>query len=210
VKTSRKILLSLGAVSSAASIAGLGTFATFTDSDSASHAISSGTVDINLGAAGADNRMTVGATGVVPGDTMQRRVKLSSAGSGDAFASITLSTSATTSSVLDTDATDGLQMKIEKCGGGVGWTESTSTPYTYTCDSAVAGDNLGTRTAVLARRAIIGSAITLSNLTATTPGNTDDMVVTIDLPSTAGNGFQAKSSTIQYTFTATQRSATNK
>lgn len=209
MKISRKILLSMGAVSSAASIAGLGTFATFTDSESANHQVTSGTVNIALGAAGADNRMSVAASGLVPGDTIQRRVKLSSTGSGDAF-TVTLTTSATTSSVLDTDATDGLQMKIEKCSGTVGWTESGSTPYTYTCDLAVAGDNSGTRSTVLARRAVVGSALSLSNLSATTPGGADDMVVTIDLPSSAGNGFQGKTSTIQYTFNATQRSPASK
>ena len=74
----------------------------------------------------------------------------------------------------------------------------------------IAGDDLGTRTTVLARRAIIGSTLALSNLTATTAGNTDDTVVTVDLPTSAGNTFQGLSSTINYTFTATQRAATDK
>lgn len=210
VKQIKKILLSVGAVGAAAAIAGMGTFATFTDTDSVSHTISSGTVDITLAASGADNRMSVGASGMVPGDSLQRRVKLTNSASGQNLASVTLTTAATTSSVLDTDATDGLQMKIEKCAGLLGWKESASTPYTYTCDQLTAGDNAGSRTTVLARRAIIGSAIALSNMSSTTAGATDDMVVTIDLPSSAGNGFQNKTSTIQYTFNATQRAATNK
>ncbi len=209
MKKSRKILLSIAAVGTAASIAGLGTFATFTDSDSATHTISSGTVNINLGAAGPDNRLNVGATGLVPGDTLQRRVKLTNAGSEN-LASVTLTTVATTSSLLDTDATNGLKMKIEKCTGALGWRESVSTPYTYTCDALVAGDNAGVRSTVLARQAIIGSTLALSGMSSTTAGATDDMVVTVDLPSTAGDSFQGLTSTVQYTFDATQRAATNK
>src|SRR5687767_11859468 len=199
MKTSRKILLSIGAVGAAAGIAGLGTFASFSDSDNASHTLATGTVNVNLGASGADNRMSVGASGMVPGDSLQRRLKMTNAGSED-FASITLTTTASPSTLLDTDATNGLQMKIEKCS--LAWVESTAQPYTYTC--------AGTTTTVLARRAIIGTPIALSSLSSLTAGATDDMVVTIDLPTTAGNTFQNLSSTITYTFNASQRAATNK
>lgn len=210
MRTPAKILLSVAAVGTAASVAALGTFATFTDSTSASATIASGTVDINLGAANtADNRLTVGASGLVPGDSLQRRTKLTNAGSEN-LASVTLTTAATTSSLLDTDTTNGLQMKIEKCGGALGWKESASTPYTYTCDATLAGDNGGARTTVLARRAVIGSTLTLSSMSSVTVGSTDDMVVTVDLPPTAGNTFQGLTSTIAYAFNATQRAATAK
>jgi spore coat-associated protein N len=43
---SKKLLLSIGVLGAAASIAGLGTFATFTSSTSASHTISSGTLSL--------------------------------------------------------------------------------------------------------------------------------------------------------------------
>lgn len=212
--STRKLLLSLGAIGATASIAGLGTFATFTSTTSASQSIASGTVAITLGGAGsADNRLTIGATGLVPGDSLQRRVKLTNSAGNENLASITLATVDTTTdpdTVLSTDATNGLQMKVEKCGGALGWTESATTPYTYTCDALTAGDNAGTRTTVLARRAIIGSSLALSSLSALTAGNTDDMVVTVDLPSTADNTFQTKSATIEYTFTGTQRAASAK
>ncbi|MBW3651620.1 MAG: M73 family metallopeptidase [Actinobacteria bacterium] len=209
---SKKALLSLGAVGVAASMAGLGTFATFNDSTSASQAVSSGTVDINLGAAGtADNRLTIGATGLVPGDTVQRRAKVSNAGSEN-LASVVLTTVDTTTdpdTVLTTDAINGLQVKIERCTGALGWKES-ATPYTYTCDATLAGDNAGVRSVVLASRAVIGSNMALSGMQALTAGNTDDMVVTLSLPSTADNTFQNKSATVEYTFTGTQRTGTNK
>jgi spore coat-associated protein N len=212
--TRSKILLSMAAVGAAAAMAGLGTFATFTSSTSASQAISSGTVSIALGTAGsADNRLTVGATGLVPGDSIQRRVKLTNASGNESLASITLTTVDTTvdpDTVLTTDATNGLKMKIEKCAGALGWKESASTPYTYTCDASVAGDNAGTRTSVLARQAIIGSGLSLSSMSALTANNTDDMVVTADLPSSADNSFQTKSATVEYTFSGTQRAAASK
>lgn len=197
---SRKILLSVGVLACAASIAGLGTFASFTSTTSASQTVSSGTVVIALGSTGSSaNRLTVNATGIVPGDTMQRSFNLSNTGSQN-LASVSLTTSATTSSLLDTDATNGLQMIIERCS--VAWVEAGVSPaFTYTC--------AGTTSTVLASRAVIGSTLSLSNLTVTTAGNTDNLRLTLSLPSSAGNSFQGLSSTIQYSFTGTQRAGTN-
>jgi predicted ribosomally synthesized peptide with SipW-like signal peptide len=201
LRASRKILLSLAVLGAAASVAGLGTFASFTSTTSAAHTISSGTVTIALGATGAStNRLTVNATNIAPGDTMQRSVDLINNGTVD-LASITLTTTASPSSVLDTDATNGLQMTIDHCSAA--WTEAGSSPaFTYTCS--------GTTSTVLASRAIIGSNMALSNLTATTNGVTDHLRVTLSLPSAADNTFQNKTSTVTYAFNATQRAATNK
>jgi predicted ribosomally synthesized peptide with SipW-like signal peptide len=198
---SRKLLLSLAAVAAAASIAGLATFATFTSSVSQSQSITTGTVQIALGATGAStNRLNVNATAVAPGDTIQRSVDLINSGSLN-LASVVLSTNATTSSLLDTDATNGLQMVIDKCS--VPWTEGGVAPaYTYTCSGATSS--------VLASTPIIGTNMTLNNLSALTAGSTDHLRVTLTLPSTAGNSFQGLTSTVQYTFTGTQRAATNR
>ena len=197
----RKLLVSLAVISAAASIAGLGTFATFTSSTSASQSVSSGTVTIALGATGAStNRLTVGASNIAPGDTIQRSVDLIDSGSID-LASITLTTNATTSSLLDTDATNGLQMVIDRCSNA--WTEGGTAPaYTYTCSGATS--------TVLASRAIVGTNLALSNLSALTNGVTDHLRVTLTFPSAAPNSFQNQSSTIQYTFTGTQRAGTSK
>jgi spore coat-associated protein N len=199
--TGRELLLSVAAIAAAASIAGLATFATFTSSVSQSQSISTGTVTIALGAAGAPtNRLNIGATGIAPGDTVQRSVDLIDSGTLD-LASVTLTTSASTSSPLDTDGTNGLQMAIDRCS--VPWTEGGTAPaYTYTCS--------GTTSTVLASQGVIGSSLVLSNLSALTAGNTDHLRVTLTLPSTAGNTFQGLSSTIQYTFTGIQRTATSR
>jgi len=196
----KKILLSLGAAGVAASIAGFGTFATFTSTTSASQTVASGTVTIALGATGAStNRLTVNASGIVPGDTMQRSFDLANSGSQN-LASITLTTTASPTSLLDSDATNGLQMVIDKCSSA--WTEAGTSPsFTYTCG--------GTTSTVLASRAVIGSGISLSNLGSTTAGATDHLRLTLTFPSAAGNTFQGLSSTISYSFTGTQRATTN-
>ena len=196
-----KLLASAAVLGAAASIAGLGSFATFTSSTSASHTVASGTVTIALGATGAStNRLNVNATAIAPGDTIQRSVDLINQGTLD-LASVTLTTTASPSSLLDTDTTNGLQVVIDKCS--VAWTESGTAPaYTYSCS--------GTTSTVLASRPVIGSGLSLSNLGATTAGATDHLRVTLTLPSAAGNSLQNQSSTITYTFTGTQRTATNK
>jgi spore coat-associated protein N len=197
--TMTKLVATLAILGAAASIAGLGTYATFTSSTSQSHTISSGTVTIALGATGAStNRLNIGASGLAPGDTIQRSVDLANSGSLD-LASLTLTTTASPSSLLDTDATNGLQMVIDKCSAA--WTEA-GPPYTYTCG--------GSTSTVLASRAVIGSSLSLSNLSSTTAGATDHLRVTLTLPGAAPNTLQNQSSTISYAFTGTQRAATNK
>ena len=188
----RKLLLSIAAIGAAASIAGFGTFATFTSSTSASNTIASGTLSLTA----PFSRLGTGASPIAAGDTMQRAIDLSYSGSIN-FGSATLTTNATSSSGLDTDATNGLQISIDKCSQA--WTES-GPPYTYTCG--------GSTSTVLASRALIGSGIALSNL-ALTSGATDHLRVTVSLPSSAGNTLQNQSSTISYTFTGVQRAGTD-
>ena len=197
--TVQKLLATVAVLGAAASIAGLGTYATWTSTTSQSQSISSGTVTIALGATGAaTNRLNIGASALAPGDTVQRSVDLTNSGTLD-LASVTLTTTATTSSLLDTDATNGLQMVIDKCSQA--WTEA-GPPYTYTCG--------GTISSVVTSRAVIGSNLALSNLGATTAGATDHLRVTLTLPSGATNTLQNQSSTISYAFTGTQRAATDK
>lgn len=195
-----RLVLSIALILIAVSLAGVGAFASFTSTASVSQSITSGTVTIALGASGtANNRLDVAATGVVPGDTIQRAVNVSNTGNQD-FASISLTTTASTSSLLDTDATNGLQMVIERCS--VAWTESGSAPaYTYTCS--------GTTSTVVSSRAIIGAGVSFGNVLLTA-GSTNNLRVTVTLPSTAGNTLQGLTSVISYAFTGTQRAATNK
>ncbi|HUN79320.1 MAG TPA: TasA family protein [Solirubrobacteraceae bacterium] len=203
-RTLKRLLGSFAVIGGAAAMAGLGTFATFTSSTSASHTISSGTVSIALGATGAStNRLTVGASNVVPGDTIQRSVDLvNNGGAGaDNLSGITLTTTASPSSLLDTETTNGLQMAIEKCS--VPWTEAGTAPaYTYTCS--------GTTSTVLSSRPVIGSSMALSGLASLTTGATDHLRLTLTLPAAAPNTLQGQTSTISYNFVGTQRVAGSK
>lgn len=206
---SKKVLLSLAALGAAASIAGLGTFANYTSTTSSSADATTGTVSIALGASGPANRLAVAATGVLPGDSIARAVDLSST-STDALSSVKLTTTATTSSALDTDGTNGLQLLIQKCT--VAWTEtanvSPQTGYTYSCS--------GTTTTVLggSTTPVIQSATAFSGLAATAgPGNVtptmDHLLVTMSLPAATieSQVAQGSHSVVLFTFNAAQRTA---
>jgi spore coat-associated protein N len=197
----QKIGLSLGLLALDLIVVGAGALATFTSSAVGAQSVSSGIVSVVLGTVGSStNRLNVAAAGVVPGDTIQRTADLIDAGDQD-LGSITMTAIASPTSLLDTDVTDGLQMTIDRCS--VPWTEGGIAPaYTYTC--------AGTTTLVLGLRPVIGSNLSLSNLTSTTAGNTDHLRLTLSLPALAGNLFQGNTSTIAYTFTGIQRAGTNK
>ena len=197
----KKILISLAAIGAAAAIAGFGTFATFTTSTSASHTVSTGTLTIVFGAAGAaTNRLGIAADGLVPGDTVERSFDIVNAGAL-AFASVSLTTTASPSSLLDTDTTNGLQMTIDDCS--TDWVENGTAPaFTYACP--------GTLATVLASRPVIGSDLALSNVGVLSAGSTDHWRVRLTLPAAAGNDFQGLASTLTYAFTARQRAANSK
>lgn len=200
LSATKKVIASVALVGSAAGIAGLGTFGTFTSTTNASRTDASGTVVIALGASGAStDRLSVNSSGLVPGDTIQRSVDLLNTGS-QALASVTLTTVGTTTSLLDSDATNGLQLVVDKCT--VPWTEAGTTPaFTYTCS--------GTTSSVIATRPVIGATLAMANLSSLTAGATDHLRVTETFPSVAPNTLQGLTSTISYTFNATQRTATN-
>lgn len=196
-KTTGKILASVVLVGAAASVAGLGTYGSFTSSTAASEDV--GTGKIVLAAAGGVQGLSVDASGLVPGDTVQRSIVLTRSGDSERFGSVTLTTTASTASLLTSDVTNGLQLKLEQCT--VPWTQVGSTK-----DLACVG---GTTTEVLAQRAVIGADLDLA--VATTALNSDartaNLRATVTLPTAADNSFQGLSSTVDFDFLATQRAA---
>lgn len=190
--TRGKLLASGALLAMAAGAAGLGTFGSFTSTTSASENVSSGTVTIALGT-GSDSTLNVDATDLLPGDTVQRLVKLTNSGSAD-LGGVTLTTTASTSSQLDKDATNGLQLAIDTCS--TAWAQQGSAS-TYQCN--------GTQHSVLGATPVIGNNMALANLSSVAAGKADYLRVTLSFPSTAGNGLQGQSSTINFAFTATQR-----
>ncbi|MUK00591.1 hypothetical protein GM708_00790 [Vibrio cholerae] len=203
----RKLLTSVGVLGIGASVAGLGTYGSFTSVTSVDDTLAAGTLAVRLGEAGtAGNRLTVAFTGGVPGDSIQRVATLTNAGNQN-FGAVTLTTTAVTPNAqtaptkLVTDGTLGLQVTVDACS--VPWTEAGTAPaYTYTCS--------GTTTPVLATRPILGTDLALSNLGLIVSTKADNLRVTATLPTAADNTFQNLAGTVNFAFTATQRAATSR
>ncbi|GIU56613.1 TasA family protein [Arthrobacter sp. NicSoilC12] len=196
--TSSKVLASAALLAAAAGVAGMGTYGGFTASTSASAAVNSATVNL---AGGTNDRLNVAAAGTIPGDSIQRAVTLVNNGDQN-LTGITLTTSATASSILDTDGTNGLQLQIDSCP--VAWAEAGTAPsYTYTCSS-------GAPTTVLAARRVVGVNALPNTLKSLTAGSTDFLRVTMSVPASADNNFQGKNSSIKFSFDAAFRAPTNK
>ena len=194
-----KLLLTASLITVTAAIVGIGAFAVFTNTAAVTRTDATGTVTLNpISGNAVNNRLSLGASNLAAGDTIQRTVDIKNTGS-ITLLGVTLTTNATVTSLLDTDTTNGLQMVIDKCS--VAWTEAGVAPaYTYTCG--------GVTTAVLTTRAVVVASAALTNLVLT--AGTDNYTrVTLTLPTIAPNTLQGLSSTVQYTFTATQRAATS-
>jgi predicted ribosomally synthesized peptide with SipW-like signal peptide len=183
-----KVMGSVGIVGAAAAVAGLGTFGAFTDStEPAPASIQSGIVSIDLAAGDGTATVPLAFDGVVPGASVTRALNLANDGDSD-LSAVRLTTVATESSVLDTDAVHGLQMTVLSCP--VAWTSD------FTC--AVPATEL------LAPGPVIDDA-ELSDPASLTAGATDHLAVTLSLPASAGDAFKDQSSALALTFTATQR-----
>jgi hypothetical protein len=193
------MMATVGLIGVTAAVVGGLAFATFTSTTSVTQNVNSGTVAFaSLTPSGTGQRLSVAATDIAPGDTIQRAVTLTNTGTINMDSSaVRLTTTASTSSLLDTGG-NGLTMVIDKCS--VAWTES-AFPYTYTCG--------GTTTSVLASSPVIGANVALANIV-TTPSTPNHLRVTLTLPTAADNTYQNQTSVISYAFAGTQRAGTNR
>jgi hypothetical protein len=193
------MMATVGLIGVTAAVVGGLAFATFTSTTSVTQNVNSGTVAFaSLTPSGTGQRLSVAATDIAPGDTIQRAVTLTNTGTINMDSSaVRLTTTASTSSLLDTGG-NGLTMVIDKCS--VAWTES-AFPYTYTCG--------GTTTTVLASSPVIGANVALANIV-TTPSTPNHLRVTLTLPTAADNTYQNQTSVISYAFAGTQRAGTNR
>ena len=196
-KTTGKIFASVVLVGAAASVAGLGTYGSFTSSTAANENVGSGKVVLT--SANGVQGLSVDATNLVPGDTVQRSIVLTRGSDSEKFGSVKLTTTGTSANLLTSDATNGLQLALDQCS--VPWTKVGST----TALDCVGG----TVTPVLAQRAVIGTDLDLTAATATLNGAsaTSNLRATVTLPTAADNAFQGLANTINFTFDATQRAA---
>lgn len=221
----RKIALSALLLVGALGVLIGGAFATFTDTVPAGpQAISSGTVKL---ATGPKNDAATGATNIAAGDTISREIDLNSTGATLADQKITLQFSASPSSLLDTDATNGLQVSAQACA--TAWTRTVvgSPPpaFTYTCSGGATTVNInGSASASVS--SLETTPGTLTPLNSLTTGGQDYLVFTLTLPAGAPGDLskiaacsgtsggtvntedvQGCASTLTYTFQATQRNS---
>ena len=191
----RKVVGSLAIIGTAAAVAGMGTFGSFTDSTTpVDTTIASGTLSINVNQTG--YAVPVTTAGFVPGDSMTRAINLVNDGSAP-LGSINFSSAATAGSILTTDTVNGLQLSLKSCS--VAWTQggNASAP-TYACSGT---------TQTLVNGPVVNNA-TLANPASLTAGGTDNLLFSVSLPAAADNTFQGKTATLSLTFTGVQRSGT--
>jgi spore coat-associated protein N len=222
----RRIVLSVALVLAAVGALIGGAFATFTATVTAGpQAITSGTIKL---AVGPTNDVATGATNIAAGDTISREADLNNTGGTLASKEITLKFTASPTSLLDTDPTNGLQVSVQACSEA--WKRtvvgSPPPPFEYTCTPGATAVKInGAATASVS--ALESTPAALTPLNSLTAGGKDFLVFKLELPgaapgdlskvaacsgasggTAATEDLQGCSSTLTYTFQATQRNAT--
>lgn len=201
----RRLLFAFVMIGIAGVVAGIGTYATNTDSQMATQTATVGTVVLGLNGTSADTTIA-DVTGLMPGDSVQRKVTVDNLGNQDwsaLYMSAYVDTSANpahTTSILDQDRYEGLQMVVERCT--TDWTGSNGA---WSCADQ------GGPTTVVTTGPVIRSNLSIATspaFTATT--GKDYLRITLSLPAFAGDEFQGLSSKITFRFSAKQRTATTK
>ena len=189
--TAARIVATLGVLGATAAIAGLGTFGTFSDTTSpVDTAVDSGVVSVDVADAGSGMVPFTGGL-MLPGDSRRFPVDLVNSGN-TALGTVSLGSTATASSVLDTDPVNGLQLKVESCS--LPWTVSNSV---WTC--------AGTKKNLYAGRMVV-SNFALSGAASLVAGGVDHLLLTASLPSSAStDAYQGASSSLRFVFTGVQR-----
>lgn len=162
------------------------------------------TASISL-SSGSASTLAISADNLVAGDTIQRLVQLDNNGTAP-IGNVSLSASFGTSpTALVTSSSGGFQFQAQTCS--TSWT-ATSLPDggdSYSCSGtvtfAIASEPIGALSST--------TPTPLSGLSDIAPAGSQDIVLTIHLPSADGNSYQALSQTINYTFVATQAPQSN-
>jgi hypothetical protein len=179
--TAPKVAATVGTVAAWAAVTALGTWGTFPGSSLAA-AGSPGQVSLEVdGPAG----VPLEFSGLLPGGAVTQAVTL--VNDGGALSAVVLSTVVVETSLLDSDPTDGLQLRVESCS--VAWTPE------WTC--------AGERALSAASGPVVRQA-ELREPASRTGGGTDHLAVTVTLPATAGSQFQGLRSELVLTFTGVQ------
>lgn len=187
-----RVAASVAVLGVTGAVAGLATYGTFTDSTSpVVTTTATGVVSIDLAkGAGAATLSLFPNGGFLAGDSESSPVDLVNDGTA-ALSRVSLASRATTSSALDADPANGLQLTVRDCS--VDWAKVNGA---WTCS--------GTASTVYSGRILLDS--TLPGLDSLAPGGVDHLLLTAALPSTASDEAVAgASSALDFTFTAVQR-----
>lgn len=201
--TAGRVVSTLGILTATAVTAvTIGASANFTSGGTGATPVTTGRLALTVGTTGTGaNRLSVAATDVMPGDSIERAVDVIN-GSSYNLTSVTMGTTASGGTALSTDTTNGLQLKVDSCS--VAWTETSNSPrsgYSYTCGGTLT--NITTSSPLVAPSRNLGSAILVA-------GTTVHYRITMTLPSSADNSFQNLSTVVTHTFDTAQPSAGNR
>jgi hypothetical protein len=186
-------------------------YANFTATQTDAQTIGSGTMTLTrANEDSATIAYNLAGANLAPGDTMQRAIKLTVAGTVGAssldVAACATGTACAGANALFDDATNAVTLKIESCS--TFWDEvvASSVPTYAVCDS---GGTVTTVLATTSTKTLIASGsghlTTGLNLS-----GANHLKLTFTLPAAADNSFQNLNDTLTLTFSANQRAATNK
>ena len=185
------IVGAISAVGAAVAVAGMGTFGTFTDSTSPVNTrVDSGVLSIDVSQPGGASVPFSGGM-MLAGDSRSALIDLVNDGTTP-LSGVTLRSWATSTSVLDQDAVNGLQLTVESCS--VAWSTGAAAP---TCS--------GTPRTYFTQPIVVNN-VALTSSAALAAGATDHLKLTAALPSSAsGDVFEGASSNLNFQFTGTQK-----
>jgi hypothetical protein len=191
-RSAASVLGAIAAVGAAAAVAGLGTFGDFTESIApVDTPVNTGVVSIALGQAGDSATVPFSGGQLLAGDSRTRLVDLVNDGN-TALGSVTLTSWARASSVLDSDRANGLQLSVESCS------------VVWSADKSGAGSRKRFYSGP-----ILVSGAALAGADSLAPGAVDHLLLTATLPVTvSGDAFEGATSALSFVFTGTQRTGT--
>lgn len=187
-----RVAASVAVLGVTGAVAGLATYGTFTDSTSpVVTTTATGVLSIDLAkAAGAATLSLFPNGGFLAGDAESSPIDLVNDGSTP-LSQVSLASRATTSSALDADPVNGLQLTVRDCSAD--WAQ---TGGAWSCSGAA--------TTVYSGRILLDSP--LGGLDSLAPGGVDHLLLTASLPGTTSDAVVAGArSSLQFTFTAVQR-----
>ena len=190
--TRRKVAASIGVLGVAATVAGLGTFGTFTDSTTpVVSSLDTGVLSIALTEAADAATLSLFDRGVfLAGDSESSAIDLVNDGTVP-LAGLQLNSVATSSSVLDSDPVHGLQLAVDSCSEA--WD---SVGGAWTCGAMTTRHYSGP---IVLDAPLTGAA-------APAPGGVEHLLLTASLPSTTtAELVEDASSSLDFTFHGVQR-----